>query len=745
MDNHIVPALQVESGSEHIWKADPISLAESRFFAGCNIYHTRSVLRQRVYLRGKAKENGGRASPELKAAFMRRFLELPRFAPTYGDTSELRKRLSSRDDIGIADILMEAVLMVEAAVAVSARKFDPVKFAQVEEDVDHIDLIWETSSVKLSRRAADVALGGVLEVLDNQTMATGVKRPKFEHSLAVLLKNATQDRPRSTVALISFVAQQKGLPVKILSQKYLRIGQGRSQRHLESAMTEGTSAVAHGFCWDKRLAVKRMAELGVPVPKHMNVASVDAAHKACDKLGFPIVIKPFMGNGGKGVTSGIQGHDEVEAAFVRARRVSNVLVEEYIPGSLYRLSVIGGEFAGALVFPPPMVVGDGEKTIRELIEELNTDPLRNDIILTKFKYDGEAETFLKRQGLTLDSVLAKGETSQLRKVANLSNGAVSEDCTDRVHQDNRELAERAARGFNLEVAGIDLITPDISRSYRDVGGRIIELNTRPGLLMHMWPARGTSRNLAAKILDRLYPSCEDARIPIVVVAGDRGTGTVSHILDRLLRRCGKSTGLSLREAAYVNGKAVDVSAEKGRLAPTALLSDPELEVLVSAISLRRVVQRGMDLDSCSVAIILDRNKEGNAEQFHAGVSVIERATAEAFVVGVGNQMALQHLEALGKRRVILVGNRITDPLAQQHLARGGTVIADGWADEDDRIVLMKGERHIAHFPANKAWARLTKGQQRKMRRVTKYAIAAASGIGIPLAEIEAVMTNLHIA
>ena len=746
MDNYIVPGLEVENGNERFWQADPISLAQSTFFSGCNIYHTRSVIRQRVYFRGKATENGGRASPELRAAFVQRFLRLPRFAPTHGAAKEIEERLSAHDGLSVADILLEAVLALEAAVATAMRRFDPVKFAILDEHLDHTNLIWETAHARMSRRVMEVAFLGVLDLLQNRGSKPNGGQSDFDTALAALLKAARQNRPTHTTSLMKYVAEGRGLPARIFDKDQLRIGHGRAQRLLVSSMPHTTSAAAHKFCWDKRVANRRMMELRLPVPRHVRVPSVEAAREAAERLCFPVVVKPMMGSGGHGVTIRITSSDEIEAAFHHAKsNAPDVLVEEHVSGDLYRLLVVDGRFAGALRCLPPVIVGDGKKTVQELIDDLNADPLRDGIIMTKVSYDDEMERLLQQAGLTLESVMAEGQTCPLRLVANVGFGATSEDCTDEVHESNRELVERAARGFDLEVAGIDLITPDISRSYRDVGGRIIELNTRPGLLMHMWPAYGQSRNFVGRVLDQVFPSNTDGRIPIVVVAGDRGTGTTARLLDQLLRTCGKSSGLTLREAAYVNGEAADVPPGKKRVSPTMLLSDPDIEVLVSAISLRRVVQRGMELDSCSVAIILDRNKDGNAEQFHEGVSIVERATADAFVVGIGNQIALQHLETLGKRTLILVGNRITDPLAQQHLARGGTVIADGWTDEDDRIILMKGERPIAHFPANKAWARLTKGQQRKMRRVTKYAVAAAFGIGIGIANIEAAMAESRIA
>jgi cyanophycin synthetase len=740
MDNYLVPAPLVEGGLEHFRPDNSMSLGDSTFFRGCNIYHTQSVIRQSVHITAQARNDDRVAGLDFKTAFLKRFEGLPYFAPTYGKKGKLEDRLFSGESVDLAPVLLEAILAVEAAIAASERNFTPIGFAVVEEQINHTHLVWETTSPRLSRRAAEVGFIGVTELLRNQAATSPNGQSEFEISLGALLEIARQKRMSHTSSLMKYVAQQRGLPVTVLARDQMRIGQGRAQRYIISSMTNSTSIVAQKLCQDKRLGHRRLVELGLPVPKQAKVASLDAAREAVEKLGFPVVIKPLKGYGGKGVTSGIRGYDEVETAFLNASRIAPpVLVEEFVPGFLYRLLVIGGKFAGALLCEPPAIIGDGEKTVRELIDDLNADPLRDEIIMTKVDYDDEVETLLKQAGLSLDSVVPKGATCPLRLVANVSLGAVARDCTDLVHEDNRELAERAAKGFYVDVGGVDVITPDISRSYRDVGGRIIEVNTRPGLLMHMWPAHGTSRNFAARVFDQLYPSGQDGLIPIAVVAGDRGTGTTAQILDRLLRGCGKSTGLSLREAAYINGKAIDFATDQRRLTPAKLLSDPGVEILVSASSLRRIAQRGLQMDSCSLAIVLDRNKEGNAEHFHTGISVVERATADVFVVGGGNQFALEHFKNLGKRKLILVGNHITDRLVKEHLGRGGTVIADGWTNYGDRMVLMTGEQEVAHFPLDATWSRLSKGRAQKLRSLTKYAIAAAFGLGIPVADISAAL------
>ncbi len=745
MDDQVSSGPAAEGDVEHVGDGNLISLGGSTFFKGCNIYHMRSVIRQRVNFASNAERDGWVSSSEFKTSFLERFQGLPAFAPTRGQERTIEERLFSDNGVRFGEILLEAILAVDAAVALRMRNFDPMSFAIAEEQTDHINLVWETASPRFSRQAAEVGFAGVLELLQNHNRRLfGGRQSDFQSSLDALLNAARNKRMSQTASLMKYVAGQRGLPVKVIARDQLRIGQGRAQRHIVSSLTDATSILTHKLCQDKRLANRRMMELRLPAPIQARVNSVDEAREAADRLEFPVVMKPLKGRGGYGVTSDIRADEEIEPAFLYAKEFGpNVLVEKFVPGFDHRLLVIGGKFSGAIRRQPPVIVGDGEKTVRELIDDLNSDPFRDGLLMNKVKYDHEMERTLERAGLGLESVIAEGAACQLRLVSNVALGGIAHDCSDFVHQDNRELVERAARGFGLDVAGIDFITPDICRSHKDVGGQIIEVNARPGLLMHMWPRYGTSRNVGGEVLGQLYPANENGRIPIVVVAGDRGTGTAARIADQLLRGCGKSTGLSLRESSYVNGKDHALGDHQQRLGPESLLRDPDVETLVSAISLRRIAQQGFQLEHCSVAIILDRHKDGNADQFHTGTSVLERATADVFVVGCGNQLALEHLKDLGKRKLILVGSRVTDPLAQEHLARGDTIIADGWTDDGDRIVLMTGEREIARFQVDESWSRLRKGRERRLRQATKYAIAAAFGLGIPVPDIAAAVESIR--
>ena len=721
------------------------TLGETDYFSGCNIYYGQSVIRQMLDWTPSAGDVQWVHDAKFRDAFIERFQPLPFFAPTRSGDRSLAGCFNGPHGARLDELLLQAILAIEEAAAVSMRKFAPIHYASAAQTEEQSVLVWQSSSPKLSRAAAEIALSGILELLPDHAATENGRHPyDFDGALEQLFRRARSRRMLDTPSLVKYVAQQRGLPVQTLGPDKMRIGQGRHQRHVIASMTDDTSVIAQKFCLDKRLANRGLRDLGLPVPRQIKVTSAEDALDACKRLGGAVVIKPSRRSNGLGVTVDIHEAYDIDAAFRSARtHGAEVVVEEFIPGSVHRLLVVAGRFSAALRFQRPEVIGDGRRTIAELIEELNTDPRRDGIRVKKVKIDIEVEATLQRLGLDIASIPPVGERVVLRTITSMATGAMSVDCTDIVHQDNRDLAERAVQAFgSLAAAGLDYATVDVSRSYRDVDGRIVEINGSPGLLMHKWPGEGTSRDMAAKVLDLMYPMQDNGRIPIAVFGGDRGIGAPARMLDAILRKCGRASGLSLREEAYVNGRQAAPPAGRSRVLPTHLAQNLEVDTLVAAMSLRRIARRGLDIDTCMVSIVLDRNKEGSADDFHMGVTVLDRATTDAFVVGAGNQLALEYLRSIGDRKLILVADRSTDPLVQAHLSRGGTVVADAWADGENQFVVLSGSEEVGHVRLGDVWRQLSKGRARRMRQATKYAVAAALGLDIPVSRISTAVTTV---
>jgi cyanophycin synthetase len=477
----------------------------------------------------------------------------------------------------------------------------------------------------------------------------------------------------------------------------VRLGEGKLQHLLQSSTTEHTSFAATNFSTDKRLTSQRLSELRLPVPRNMRVATLEGAIAAAERLGYPLVVKPTKGNQGKGITGGVRNRAGLIEAWHRARSVmADVIVEQFLEGQDYRLLVIGGEFIAAVRRQPPSITGDGQRTIDELIDELNRDPFRDDFRLNLIKKDEDLVKHLTRLGYAFSSVLEADKIVALHTVANVSQGGFAVDATDEVHPDNREMAIRAARALNLDVAGIDFMTTDISRSYKESGGGIIEVNARPGLDLHTWPRYGKQRDVGGTLIDFLYPKGAHWRVPVCSLVGDGRTAVVARDVDQFLRHAGRHVGLVIRDRAYVDGEAVPPEWGPKRAAARLLLRDPQIDALVHTTSLRRLVERGLQVCATDVAAIAAPAPEGNLDAYCRGIEIVVRAKPRRIVIGANNSVAFSALSGVERDHVVMVARDAGERVAG-HIAAGGSAFVLIWKD---------GQREIRAYEAGALAARI---------------------------------------
>ncbi len=273
----------------------------------------------------------------------------------------------------------------------------------------------------------------------------------------------------STMSLVR-AAEARGIPWFRLNQNssLIQFGHGKYQQRIQATVTGRTPHIAVELASDKEETNKILASLGLPVPRQELVTEQSDALKAARKLGGPVVVKPYNGNHGRGITINIQEPDAIREAFQAAQAHSNsVIVETFQPGDDHRLLVVNGELVAATRRTPGHVVGDGTRTIAELVEEVNRDPRRgvgHEKVLTRIQLDREATMMMARLGMDAQSVPAAGQAVYLRSTANLSTGGTATDVTDVIHPDNRDMAVRAVRAIGLDVGGGDFITPDNTES-----------------------------------------------------------------------------------------------------------------------------------------------------------------------------------------------------------------------------------------------------------------------------------------
>src|SRR6266540_1566859 len=314
----------------------------------------------------------------------------------------------------------------------------------------------------------------------------------------------------STQALIDEAASRDIPWIRLNDQSLVQLGQGRYQKRVRATMTSLTSALAVDIAGDKKLTTQLLAAAGLPVPRSEIVRTEDDAVAAARRIGFPVVTKPIDGNHGRGVGLDLRDEKAVRAGFRRAlgeARRKAVVVESYVTGNDYRVLVIGGHMVAVAQRVSAHVIGDGEHTVRELVDITNLDPRRgigHEKVLTKIKLDGEAEQLVKKQGYDPDDVPPKEAFVKLVATGNMSTGGISIDRTWEAHEENVEIAEEAARVIGLDVAGIDFLTPDISQPVRETGGAIVEVNAAPGFRMHTHPTEGEAQYVAKPVLDLLF-------------------------------------------------------------------------------------------------------------------------------------------------------------------------------------------------------------------------------------------------
>ncbi|MGI9433871.1 MAG: ATP-grasp domain-containing protein [Geminicoccaceae bacterium] len=730
-------------GDDNAKEKSPPFLAQAELLRGCNAFHHSSVMRQVFSLGWLADVQTGELGADFTDAFLQRFLSLKTIVPEGPLRADFVTRMQATSDVPIEEILLQAIRSVEGAIFATSHSLDRVDFATFIRDQNRQQsiLVWETFSARISRAASETAFAGMLELLPEPI------RPEisttFEASFSSLIEQAKRRRLSPTSAVLKQAAKRRGLPVEGIAGQHLRLGQGARQHQIYSSMTGFTSISATKLAIDKRQTNRRLREVRLPVPDQIRVSSSEQAEEAAAKLGHSVVIKPLRGSRGGGVTAGLGSADEVKPAFEHAAASeSGVLVERFIPGIDHRMLVVGDHFLAALIRVPPRIVGDGARTVEGLIEDLNADPYRDGFRLFPVKFDKSVEAHLRSQGYGINDVPDSGVEITLRSTSNVSTGGVPIDVTDRVHPDNRRMAEAAAKAIGLDVAGVDFITEDIARSYKETGGGIVEINARPGLCMHTWPWRGAARDVASSILELIFPAGDAGSVPRILVAGDRGTGAMARRVEHLLRCAGLTTGLSLREEAYLDGNPLDLENARLQHAAKILLKESALEAFVAAVSLRRTARYGLQLDACDAAAILPPSLDGDRGIFLQGAEIVAKANRGRFVLWSEDTEARVALKSVTPERLLLVASQPDDDLAQAHIEAGyAAVVRHAGHDGACFTLYDQGEPLLSlPFASFRDATRPLKLRDIETRMFAA-ALAFASGIKVPL--IEQALGNPH--
>ncbi len=626
---------------------------------------------------------------------------------------------------GDADISLAHVLQT-AALALQAQAGCPVTFARTTATIDPgvYQVVVEYSEEAVGRRAFECA---------QQLIQAALGKGSFdaEAVIAELRELDEDERLGPSTGSIVDAAVARGIPYRRLTRGSLvQFGWGSRQRRIQAAEIDTTSAVAESIGQDKDLTKRLLHAAGVPVPLGKPVDTVDEAWEVALKVGLPVVVKPQDGNQGKGVTVNITDRAQLEDAYRNAAEYGTVMVERFLPGHDFRLLVVGDQLVAAARREPPQVLGDGQHTVRQLIEQVNLDPRRGEghaTSLTKIRLDDIAVARLAMQDLTPESVPAKGQRVILRNNANLSTGGTATDVTDDVHP-------AAAQMVGLHICGVDMVAETVLRPLEEQGGGFVEVNAAPGLRMHLAPSYGKPRNVGQAMVDKLYAQGDDGRIPTVAVTGTNGKTTTARLIAHLFTAQGLRVGMTNTDGVYVNGRQIDSGDCSGPKSARNVLLHPEVDAAVFETARGGILREGLGFDRCTVAVVtnigagdhLGLNYITTVEDLAVVKRVIvQNVAANGYGVLNAADPVVAAMAPSCPGKIIFFASDRHHPVMATHRAQGHrTVYVDG-----DSIVASEGSWretiHLRDVPITR------NGKIGFQVENVMAAVAAAWGVGMP--------------
>lgn len=509
----------------------------------------------------------------------------------------------------------------------------------------------------------------------------------------------------SALALVQ-AAEKRDIPwYRLNDASLIQVGQGKYQKRIEAALTSGTSHIAVEIASDKNICNQLLQDLGLPVPKQRLVYDQDETVRAARRIGFPVVVKPLDGNHGRGVTVNVTTEEMAEAAFdVAINEGSAVIVESMLYGDDHRLLVVNGELVAAARRVPGHIVGDGEHTVEQLVAIVNQDPRRgvgHENMLTQLELDDQANQLLTEKGYTAESIIPADEVIYLRRTANISTGGTAVDVTDTIHPDNKLMAERAIRAVGLDVGAVDFLTTDITKSHRDIGGGICEINAGPGLRMHISPSEGASRDVGGKIMDMLFPQGSQSRVPIAAITGTNGKTTCSRMLAHILKMAGHVVGQTSTDAVYIDGNVTVKGDMTGPVSAKMVLRDPSVDIAVLETARGGIVRSGLGYQFCDVGAVLNITSDhlglGGVDTLD-GLAEVKRVIAEVtrgtVVLNADNEYTLKMASHSPAKHIMYVTRNAENKLVREHIRLGKRAVVLEKGLNGDQIVIYENGTQI---------------------------------------------------
>jgi cyanophycin synthetase len=595
-----------------------MKILETRVYRGPNLYALGPVIRLRVDL-GELEAYPTLKLPGFNELLLELMPTLDEHSCSYGEPGGFVRRMREDEGTWLGHVLEHVAIELQC-LAGTRVTYGKTRSRGLPAGQYHV--IYSFAEEVVGTAAGALGLAIIRHLLPPEREAHDPTPFDFRAECEALVRLAQRRAFGPSTAALVRAAEERDIPwIRLNDRSLVQLGHGKFQRRIQATITSETRHTAVEIASDKRLTNQILADLGLPVPRQARVYDAEEAVEDAERLGYPVVVKPLDGNHGKGVSIGLRTAEQVRAAFEKAAYYSStVIVETFQEGNDYRILVVNGKLVAAAHRLPGHVTGDGLHTLAELVELVNQDPRRgvgHEKVLTRLELDDQALRLIGEAGLTPASVLPEGQVFYLRSTGNLSTGGTSIDKTDALHYDNRIMAERGVRALGLDVGGVDFISPDISRSYKEVGGAIVEINAAPGFRMHTAPTEGIPRDVAGPVIDMLFPQGTPYRIPIAAVTGTNGKTTTTRMVGHILKLSGYTVGMATSDGVYIDGVLTVKGDMTGPWASHLVLRDPTVDAAVLETARGGIVRSGLGWRKCSVGAVL------NVASDHLGMGGVE--------------------------------------------------------------------------------------------------------------------------
>lgn len=681
-----------------------MEVLERAVYVGPNLYARFPVIRLKLDIR----ELEQWPSVKLGEAFISALLDtlpgLHEHGCSYGEPGGFVRRLREDEGTWMGHILEHLAIELQNSAG------EHVTFGKTRSAGESgiYNVVYEYQSERVGVEAGRLAMR-LLQALLPENLRTPALLPSdfdFPTSHDDFIRYAQRNAFGPSTAALVRAAEARDIPwLRLNEYSLVQFGHGRYQQRIQATVTSKTPHIAVEIASDKEETNTILRDLGLPVPGQKLVYKAEAAVRFAERVGYPVVVKPFNANHGRGVSLNLQDAAHVEMAFDQAREFSRgVVVEEFVTGFDHRIVVINNDVVAASKRVPGHVVGDGKRTIEGLVEELNSDPRRgigHEKILTRIEFDYQADRLLTLLGYTKATVPADGEVVYLRSTGNLSTGGTAVDVTDVIHPDIREMAIRAAAAVGLDVAGVDFITDDITRSYRETGGAICEVNAAPGFRMHTHPSDGQPRDVAGAVMDMLFPPGTPARIPIYSVTGTNGKTTTVRMLAHIHKLAGACVGLTTTDGVYIDGQRTVEGDMTGPMAARMVLRDPTVDVAVLETARGGMLRAGMGCRKTKVSACLNVAADHlglrdvhTLEQLAEVKRIPMEIATDTAVLNADDALCLAMADYTDAEHVCYVTMSPTHSLVREHVRAGGRAVVLEEGINGHMITIYDSGHHI---------------------------------------------------